>query len=99
MADVIRYDTVKIKHDADRVEKCITDIRRELQNLESNAQELDAMWDGEGSEAFKAVFHDDIETLTAVIEELSGIYRYEIKAVGKFDNCNKAVAELLASMG
>lgn len=98
MAHYIRYDTDRIRSDAAKVSDCIGAMRKSLSDLRTHEQELDAMWDGDSSEAFKAVFYDDLEILDNILGNLERIYEYEVKAETGFTKCNSQVSEIISSL-
>ena len=70
MAKIIKVNTKRLKNDADSVNACIESIKNSMENLKTLSSQLDSMWDGEASEAFKSGFVNDIKNLDTAISNL-----------------------------
>ena len=95
MGYFIRYDTTRIRGDADQIEGCIAEMRNQEVILREAVARLDAMWDGESSDAFKAEVHDDLDVLVTIIDALEGIRKFELKSERRFESCNRQVRGLV----
>ena len=89
--DLLRRDESSVKSNVEK-------IRSELHVLEGQSEELDAMWDGAGSEVFKAQFHSDLDVLRQVIKELDKIYRFEEKSEKRFERYGRRVSDAVAEV-
>ena len=60
MADIekIKVSTSRLSKDSEKVKQGIDNISKKLSEMENSVSELDKMWDGESSEAFKQAFQD-----------------------------------------
>lgn len=97
MADIekIRISTQRLLKDAEKVKTGIDNISKKLAEMENSVSELDNMWDGESSEAFKKAFHDDIALTDTMLKNLLNIYQYEINAAAEYDACENKVEQLV----
>lgn len=91
----INVNTNRLSKTAEKVNNDIRDMSTELLNMEQSVKELDAMWDGESSEAFKAAFHRDIQLANQMIVNLNDIYQYEQNAKTEYEKCEQKVAQLI----
>ena len=98
MANKIRFDTKRIGADAGRVDAAIKEMQRTMKDMQSKCRQLDTMWDGTASDAFKKAFWDDMNMLFDVIKELQQIHSFEITAKKKYENCEKKVAQTVAGI-
>ena len=95
MADLIKVNTSRLKSDASDIKGHIKGIKKELLDLKNHRSALDAMWDGEGSEAFKAAFSADITALEQAIKTIEALNGYEDNARKKYDECENQVGDLV----
>ena len=95
MADLIKVNTSRLKTDASDIRGHIKSIKKEIQDLKSHRAALDAMWDGESSEAFKAAFSADIKALEEIVKSIESLNGYEDNARQKYDECENRVGDLV----
>ena len=57
MAEKIVVNTNRLGQDAESVETYIAKIKKQITEMKSSVSDLDAMWDGPSSEAFKKAFN------------------------------------------
>lgn len=95
MADLIKVNTSRLKTDASDIQEHIRSIKKEILDLKNHRTALDAMWDGESSEAFKASFTADISALEEIVKSLDSMNKYELNAREKYDECESKVGELV----
>lgn len=100
MADIekIKVSTSRLSKDSEKVKQGIDNISKKLSEMENSVSELDKMWDGESSEAFKQAFHDDIAIAEKMINNLLNIYQYEQNAAAKYDSCESKVEQLVSGI-
>ena len=98
MSDYIKVNTGAINRDAGTMEESIQRIRKRAASLKEAMQQLDEMWDGPSSEAFKASFQADREALEGIIKGLDEIHRYATEAKNKYDSCEGKVAGLISQI-
>lgn len=94
-SEKIKISTQRLSTDADKVNRSISDIVKQLNNMENSVTQLDKMWEGESSEAFKKAFHDDIALAEKMISNLNKIYQYEENAKNKYDACENKVGQMV----
>lgn len=92
MAKVIRFDTDRLNEDMVSISELIKSMRERVRNLENQITELEGMWTGPGSDAFKNALRSDLVGLVMVIENLEKLNGYEDKACGKFRRCEDKVS-------
>lgn len=97
MADIkkIKISTSRLSKDSEKVKQSINNISNKLSEMENSVSELDKMWDGESSEQFKKVFHDDIALAETMIKNLENIYQYEENSAAKYDSCESKVEQMV----
>ncbi len=95
MADIIKVNTNRLGTDAGEVRSNIQLIEKQIAELRTHSRTLDAMWDGPGSEAFKASFESDIVAMEEIVKTLRAINRYEDNARTKYDKCEEEVSSLV----
>ena len=94
----IRVNTNQLFSEANSVTDCIRIADSELAMLEEHFAVLDTMWDGPASEAFRIAYHDDIEALRGVIENLSQFNQFELNAGKQYENCETEVNGIVNSL-
>lgn len=97
MAD-FKVSTTRLKSDAGSVKGYIDQMDRKLLSLRNGATQLDSMWDGPASEAFKAAINEDLTALETMISNLKKIYNYEQMAKVKYENCETQVSGVVSDM-
>ena len=97
-ANIIRVNTNRLHNDAEQVNACINNMKSEMKKLKESSAQLDAMWDGPSSEAFKAAFADDLAALNTILGNLQKIYSYENTAKTKYEACENKVSSFVASI-
>lgn len=98
MVSKIRINTNRLKTDAERMNGYIKQIKKEIEDMKRSVSELDAMWDGTSSEAFKKAFLDDMNAMANVIKNLESIHAYETNAKTEYENCEKNVSALISEI-
>ena len=97
MAD-IRADTSKMKSGMENLEAYIDRMTNRLEELVQKKNELNAMWSGEASTAFKASFDEDISKLRVMVEKLEKAYRYEETAQQGYTRCENQVSGMISEL-
>ena len=87
MGDYIKINTISLNRDAEQVNGCIQKMKSELTKMKSSVSELDGMWDGPGSEAFKKAFQDDVNSMETLLKNLEEVYKYEVSAKKEYESC------------
>ena len=98
MAKTIRINTTRLRTDAEHVDKDIKRMSSLLKSMRAHATELDRMWDGPGSVAFKKSFHDDINKVEVTLMNLRGLYQYEVTAKKTYEKCGQQVDQIISSI-
>lgn len=98
MSDYIKVNTGAINRDAGTIAESIKSMKKTAASLKDAMQQLDEMWDGPSSEAFKASFHQDREGLEGIIKGLDEVYKYGTEAKSKYDSCEGKVADLISQI-
>lgn len=95
MADKIKVNTNRLDTDLKEFGDNIKAIQKAITDLRNHNRALDAMWDGQASEAFKQNFEADIKAMEEMVKTLEGINRYEDNARTKYNNCENKVGDLV----
>lgn len=98
MANCIRVNTSRLGSDAERVQSCIRDMKSEMSKMKTSVKQLDSMWDGSSSEAFKKAFNDDVAALGVIIKNLESVHNFEVNAKKKYESCEAKVNELVSGI-
>ncbi len=98
MIDKIRIDTVRLGTDADRADGYIKNISREISNMKNSVSQLDSMWDGPASDAFKKAFADDMNAAAAIMKNLESLHTYETNAKAEYEKCERRVSSLVSEI-
>ncbi|MBO5373336.1 MAG: WXG100 family type VII secretion target [Lachnospiraceae bacterium] len=98
MANTIAVNTIKLGNDASYVGNYIKNIENKISDMQVSVKELDALWDGPSSEAFKAAFQQDIQAMTEMIKGLKDVKSYEDNAKTKYEACERRVSELISEI-
>ena len=94
----IKINTNALNSDASSIADIIQQVLSEIGKLETAYHELDGMWDGPTSEAFKSVYEHDIEELKSVAETLKKFNHFEMNAREKYDACESEVSGIVSSL-
>lgn len=94
----IRVNTDSLDADANSIGEYIRIIEGSISRLEEDYSELDTMWEGPASEAFRKVYNEDIDSLKVITENLKKINNFEIEARKKYENCEQEVGNIVASI-
>ena len=95
MATKIKINTNRLQSDAEQVNNCIAQMKAEMEKMQESVTRMDQMWDGDGSEAFKAAFASDMKMLSSMIQNLKKVYQFEQTAKSKYNSCEQKVAEMI----
>lgn len=98
MGDYIKINTSSLNRDAGRIQNYINKIKSEMNKMKSSVSEMDRMWDGPGSEAFKKAFQDDVKDMETILKNLEEVYKYEVNAKKEYESCESKVHELVAGI-
>ena len=98
MAEKIVVNTNRLGQDAESVETYIAKIKKQITEMKSSVSDLDAMWDGPSSEAFKKAFQQDMKAMNVIIKGLEGLHKYEDTAKRKYEDCEKKVSSLISEI-
>ena len=97
-SDKIKINTGSLKSDAETIRANIAEMKKLMTDLQNSLTQLDAMWDGPTSEAFKSVFHSDVNALDRVISYLNEINKFEDKAKADYEKCERYVGEIISAI-
>lgn len=98
MAEKIVVNTTKLGNDAQSVGTYIANIKKQIGEMKNSVSELDAMWDGPSSEAFKKAFQQDMKAMGEIIKGLEDIKNYEDTAKKKYEKCENKVSSLISEI-
>lgn len=98
MANQIAVNTVKLGNDASDISAHIANIVKKIDEMQTSVSDLDAMWDGPSSEAFKKVFAQDMKAMKEIINGLKDVNQYESNAKSKYEACERQVSNLISAI-
>lgn len=93
-----QVSTSRLNTDAESVGQSVAQMSTKWRELKENLVKLDSMWDGPASETFKKAFREDIQALESVIKNLQKISEFEKMAEGKYEKCERTVADIVAGI-
>lgn len=96
--DYIKMNTSRLNGDAESIAGLLQGIKTELEHMKQSANQLDGMWDGPGSEAFKKVFQDDMQAMAELLKNIESMHSYEINAKTKYESCENKVGTIVAGI-
>lgn len=96
--DYIKMNTNRLNGDAEFIAGLLQGIKTELEHMKQSANQLDSMWDGPGSEAFKKVFRDDMSAMEEMLKNLESMHAYEVNAKIKYESCENKVGTIVAGI-
>lgn len=94
----IKVNTARLRTDTESIAGHLRGIRGEMESMKQNVAQLDSMWDGSGSEAFKKAFWDDVRGMDTLLKNLDSMYSYEINARAKYESCENKVGDIVANI-
>ncbi len=98
MAKVIKVNSVRLGSDAQKIQEDLNRINKRIDVLESKIIELDAMWDGESSEAFKQIFHTDLEELKSEFQSLNKLAMLQNVAKKNYETADRNVSDIISKI-
>ena len=94
----IKVNTATLKNDADQIGQKIAAMEKQLESMHTSITQLNSMWEGPTKTAFAAVFENDRKAALQVIKELKSLNSYENMAKDKYNQCEKKIEEIVASI-
>lgn len=98
LSDKIRFNTIRLKNDTDSIKENVDTILQLYSELVEKRAQLDAMWDGPASEAFKKAFGDDLVGLMTMISNMQRIYNYGNMSKECYENCENQVSGVISDI-
>lgn len=98
MAQKIKVNTSRLNSDSSQISECIRAMKTEMDKMKTSVSQLDTMWDGESSEAFKNTFNGDMEAMSQIISTLEKFQQDEMNAKKKYDSCESRVGSLISGI-
>lgn len=96
--DYIKMNTSRLNGDAQSIAGLLQGIKTQLEQMKQSVNQLDSMWDGPGSEAFKKVFQDDMSAMAELLKNLESMHSYEVNAKTKYESCENKVGTIVAGI-
>lgn len=94
----IKMNTARLNQDTEAVKGLLKGIKTEIGNMKQSLTQLDQMWDGPSSQAFKKAFWDDMEAMETMLANLESIHSYEVNAKNKYESCERKVGGIVAGI-
>lgn len=96
--EYIKVNTQKLGDDSVSVKKYLDDLAELKVELETGITQLNQMWTGEAYTAFRQAVDDDLKALQTVIDNVTEVYNFEVKAKSEYESCEQTVATLINSV-
>lgn len=94
----IKINTTRLGTDAAQVLSLINNMERQLNNMKSNVDQLNGMWEGPAKQAFTQAFENDRSFAEAILKELKSLQGFETQAKDKYEKCEQQVSSLVDSI-
>ncbi len=98
MADKIRVNTGSLNTTRNNVSNQVKQIRAQVQAMRGALASLNSMWEGDAHAEFDSQVKADVTRLENLCKSLDGIVSYESNAITEYNNCERKVSELIASI-
>lgn len=89
----IEVNTAALVRDRDEIVGQLKFIEGKMADMKQAVAELDRMWTGAASQAFRQVFEDDMAFLLEVCQGIQKAIEYETNAVSEYNICENKVRE------
>lgn len=94
----IKVSTIRLGNDAAQINSLIQTMERELNNMKTSVQQMNAMWEGVTKKAFETAFQDDMRAADGVLKELKNLHNYEVQAKNKYEQCENQIEEIIQTI-
>lgn len=94
----IEINTVKLFQDIETLETDVEKFDNQMKKMFSSISELDAMWDGPASEAFKQQFQIDYQFCEEMSKVLKDLIESLKHAREEYDKCEQNVEDLICAI-
>ena len=99
MADsIIEVNTVSLKSDVETMQGCIKSLRTATGKLQSTANQLGNMWEGNAKKAFMAAVQDDLKRLEILIATMEKFTGKTDDSRTEYEKCESTVDQIIASI-
>lgn len=98
MASKIRINTGALNQTRQNVQNQLNQIKKEIEQISADMNELNGMWKGDAHETFQAAIQSDLQLLQDACESLRGVVQYESNAVTEYNKCEQQVNEMIAQI-
>lgn len=92
----IRVNTDSLHQTQQNLQEKLKKIQKEIEQIATDMETLNAMWTGEAHDAFVQSAESDIQYLTSVCDQIQGIINYEGNAVKEYNRCEQQVSDLIS---
>lgn len=98
MNHYINVNTDTLKRDSNDISTKVNNLLKELQNVYTEVETLDAMWEGPANAAFNAQFAADYENFTTVCEFINNFARDMNSAATEYERCEAEINSAIRSI-
>lgn len=94
----IEINMQSLKNDINVATEEMVIIKDEMHHMFDTIMELDAMWDGAASDAFKQQFNIDTDMFEKICKDLSEFINWMTQSNDLYNKCEKSVASMVKSI-
>lgn len=94
----INVNTDTLKKDSSDINTKVENLLSELQNIYTEVERLDAMWEGPANAAFTAQFAADHENFKTICEFIKNFSRDMNSAATEYDRCEAEINSAIKSI-
>lgn len=98
MTQEIAVDTSILTTDIVDLQEALDRVRRQLTDMFTQVEELDAMWDGPANDEFKRQFANDYENSKELCDVVESIIECMQYAKGQYDLCENNINQIINSI-
>lgn len=94
----IEVDTQLLQRDENSLNEKLGVVRKSLERVYGQMEELDAMWDGPANEAFRQQFAQDREQFEAICKEVQELINSVGHACKEYNRCEAQVKAAVSAI-
>lgn len=90
-----KVNTSKLVKDMQNAEQIRQVLVSSLQQISSELDRMDMMWEGEDKDAYKKAYTDDIKAGESILKELKMLSNYGKQSGENYEKCEKKIQGLI----
>lgn len=98
MSNLIEIETERLQNDIDKMTEAVQDAQTQTDEMFDTMNQLDAMWDGQANEVFRAQFLTDHTAMQELCDEVRSLISCMEFAKRSYDQCEEDVYQKILSL-